>query len=189
MLAAVPFLLSWHQGPISPSAVHSFCRKLRQNESHQSRSFGGCGIEITALFCWFYGKLLKCTAAHVPNASKQANIISFLLSLLPQISAWTYGRWSCRYFRVFFFLTLASTCYFPILERTSGGGVCNPPCHFELWDKDQTNSWDVLSPMVSELTYLGHILTSPGRVKVKKIGIWGLTVFRKKNFELRKIAK
>ena len=42
------------------------------------------------------------------------------------------------------------------------------PIEIELWDKDQTNSWNVLNPMVSELTSLGHILTPPGRVKEKK---------------------
>ena len=64
---------------------------------------------------------------------------------------------------------------FPILERTWGGG-CNPHAispliEIELWDKDQTNPWDVLSPMVPELTSLGYILTPPGRVKEKKIAI------------------
>ena len=82
-------------------------------------------------------------------------------------------------------LTLARTCYFPILERTWGGGGCNPPhaisplIEIELWDKDQTNLWDVLNPMVPELTSLGHILTPPGRVKEKKIAILRFTVFRK----------
>ena len=47
--------------------------------------------------------------------------------------------------------------------RTHMGG-CNPHAispliEIELWDEDQTNSWDVLSSMVPELTYLGHILT------------------------------
>ena len=73
-------------------------------------------------------------------------------------------------------LTLARTCYFPILERTWEGG-CNHPhaisplIEIELWDKDQTNLWDVLNPKVPELTSLGHILTPPGRVKEKKIAI------------------
>ena len=65
-----------------------------------------------------------------------------------------------------------------------GGAACHPhaispPIEIELWDKDQTNSWNVLSPVVTELTSLGHILTPPGRVKVKKIAIWWFTVFRK----------
>ena len=72
-------------------------------------------------------------------------------------------------------LTLARTCYFPILERTWGGGATphaiSPLIEIELWDKDQTNLWDVLNPMVPSLTPLGHILTPPGRVKVKKIAI------------------
>ena len=71
-------------------------------------------------------------------------------------------------------LTLARTCYFPILERTWGAAtphVISPLIEIELWCKNQTNPWDVLSPMVSELTFLGHILTPPGRVKLKKIAI------------------
>ena len=72
-------------------------------------------------------------------------------------------------------LTLARTCYFPILERTWGEGVqphaISPLIEIELWDIDHTNLWDVLSPMVPELTSVGHILTPPGRVKVKKIAI------------------
>ena len=54
------------------------------------------------------------------------------------------------------------------------GDGCNPHAispliKIELWDKDKMNSWDVLTPMVPELTSLGHTLTPPGRVKVKKI--------------------
>ena len=66
-----------------------------------------------------------------------------------------------------------------------GGGGLQPPhaisplIEIELWDKDQTNLWDVLNPMVPGLTSLGHILTPPGRVKEKKIAISGFTVFRK----------
>ena len=56
--------------------------------------------------------------------------------------------------------------------------VISPLIEIELWDKDQTNLWDVLNPMVSGLTSLGHILTPPGRVKEKKIAISGFTVFR-----------
>ena len=55
----------------------------------------------------------------------------------------------------------------------------SPLIEIELWDKDQTNLWDVLNPMVPGLTSLGHILTPPGRVKEKKIAISGFTVFRK----------
>ena len=40
-----------------------------------------------------------------------------------------------------------------------------PLIEIELRDKDQTNAWDVVSPMIPELTSLGHILTPPGRVK------------------------
>ena len=53
-------------------------------------------------------------------------------------------------------LTLARTCYFPILERTWGGATphaISPLFEIELW----------------ELISLGHILTPPGRVKEKKI--------------------
>ena len=50
-----------------------------------------------------------------------------------------------------------------------GGGATShamsPLIKIELWDKDQTNPWDVLSPMVPEMTCLGHILTPPGQVK------------------------
>ena len=57
-----------------------------------------------------------------------------------------------------------------------GGGGCNPHAislliEIELWDKDQTIPWDVLSPMVPVLTSLGHILTPLGRIKEKKIAI------------------
>ena len=68
-------------------------------------------------------------------------------------------------------LALAGTA-FPH-PRTHMGG-CNPHAvspliEIELRDKDQTNPRDVLSPMVPKLTSLGHILTPPGQVKVKKI--------------------
>ena len=64
------------------------------------------------------------------------------------------------------------------------GGVApphaiSPLIEIELWDKDLTSPWDVLSPTVPDLTFLGHILTPPGRVKEKKIAISGFTVFRK----------
>ena len=56
-------------------------------------------------------------------------------------------------------LTLARTCYFPILERTWGVVatphvivMSTPLIEIELWDKDQANPWDVLSSMVLELT-------------------------------------
>ena len=93
-------------------------------------------------------------------------------------------------------LTLARTCYFPILERTWGGGVWLQPPHaisplieIELWDKDQTNLWDVLNPMVPGLTSLGHILTPPGRVKEKKDSDFRIYSFSQITFELRKIAE
>ena len=77
-----------------------------------------------------------------------------------------------------------------------GGGWLQPPhaisplIEIELWDKDQTNLWDVLNPMVPGLTSLGHILTPPGRVKEKKIAIFRLTVFFSQiTLELRKIAE
>ena len=62
---------------------------------------------------------------------------------------------------------------FPHPRTHMGGGVqpphvISPLIELELWGKDQTNSWDVLSPMVPELTSLGHILTPPGRVKEKR---------------------
>ena len=47
----------------------------------------------------------------------------------------------------------------------------SPLIKIELWDKEQTNPWDVLNPMVPELTSLSHILTPPGRVKEKMIAI------------------
>ena len=69
-------------------------------------------------------------------------------------------------------LTFARTCYFPHPRTHMGGGATphaiSPLIEIELWDKDQTNPWDVLSRMVSELTSLGHILTPPGRAKEKK---------------------
>ena len=85
-------------------------------------------------------------------------------------------------------LTLARTCYFPILERT--WGVATPRAistliEIELWGNDQTNPWDVLSPMVPELISLGHILTLPGRVK-EKIAILRFTVFFANNFGTKK---
>ena len=54
-----------------------------------------------------------------------------------------------------------------------GGGVQSPHAispliEVDLWDKDQTNLWDVLNPMVPGLTSLGHIFTPPGRVKEKR---------------------
>ena len=64
----------------------------------------------------------------------------------------------------------------------------SPLIETELWDKDQTNPWDVLSPMVLELTSLGHILTHPGRVKEKKIAIFRFS-FLQITLTLRKIAE
>ena len=71
-----------------------------------------------------------------------------------------------------YYFTLARPCYFPILERTWGEvatpHVISPLIEIELWDKDQTNAWDVVSPMIPELTSLDHILTPAGRVKEKR---------------------
>ena len=60
--------------------------------------------------------------------------------------------------------------------RTHVGGGCNPLAispliEIELWNKDQTYLWDVLSPTVPDLTSIGHMLTPSGRVKEKKIAI------------------
>ena len=65
---------------------------------------------------------------------------------------------------------------FPHPRTHMGGGVqpahdISPLIEIELWDENQTNPWDVLNPMVPELTSLGHILTPPGRVKEKKMAI------------------
>ena len=91
-------------------------------------------------------------------------------------------------------LTLARTCYLSILERTWGGGGCNPHAissliEIELWDKDQTISWNVLSPMVPELTSLDHILTPPGRVKEKKDSDFKIYSFSLITLKLRKRTK
>ena len=78
---------------------------------------------------------------------------------------------------------------FPHPRTHMGGGglhphAMSPLIEIELWDKDQTNLWDVLNPMVPGLTSFGHILTPPGRVKEKKI-----YRFSQITFELRKIAE
>ena len=91
-----------------------------------------------------------------------------------------------------FALTLARTCYFPILERTWGGGIATPHAispliKIELWNKGQKNPWDVLNPMVPGLTSLSHILTPPGRVK--KDSDLRIYRFSQITFELRKIAE
>ena len=59
---------------------------------------------------------------------------------------------------------------FPHPRMHMGEGVApiSPLIEIELWDKDHTNPWDVLSPVVPELNSLSHILTPPGRVKDKK---------------------
>ena len=60
---------------------------------------------------------------------------------------------------------------FPHPRTHMGGGVATPHhaisplIEIELRDKDQTNPWDVLSPLVPKLTSLGHILTPPGAAK------------------------
>ena len=58
----------------------------------------------------------------------------------------------------------------------------------ELWEKDQTNPWDLLSPMARELTSLGHIFTLPGRVKEKR-AILRFTVFFAINFGTKKYSR
>ena len=89
-------------------------------------------------------------------------------------------------------LTLARTCSFPILERTWGGlqlatpHAISPLIEIKLWDKDQTNPWAVLNPMVSGLTSLGHILTLPGRVKEKKDSDLRIYGFFANNFQTKK---
>ena len=71
-----------------------------------------------------------------------------------------------------------------------GRGVATPHAispliEIELWDKDQTNLWDVLNPMVPGLTSLGHILTPPGRVKEKRWRFEDLRFFAN-NFQTKK---
>ena len=63
----------------------------------------------------------------------------------------------------------------------------SPLTKIELWDNNQTNPWDVLSPMVPGLTSLGYILTPPGRVK--KDSDLRIYRFSQITFELRKIAE
>ena len=79
--------------------------------------------------------------------------------------------------------SIARTCYFAILERTwGGGGGCHPPravsplLVLELRDKNQRILWDVANPTVPDFTPLGHTLTFPGQVKLKKIAIYGCFV-------------
>ena len=62
-----------------------------------------------------------------------------------------------------------------------GGGVATPPRRFapvvlELRDKNQRILWDVANPTVPDFTPLGHTLTFPGQVKLKKIAIYGCFV-------------
>ena len=76
--------------------------------------------------------------------------------------------------------------------RTHIGG-CNPHAispliEIELWDENQTNHWDVLSPMVPELTSSGYSLSPPGRGKEKKSDL-RIYRFSQITFELRKIAE
>ena len=65
-----------------------------------------------------------------------------------------------------------------------GGGLPPPPraisplIEIELRDKDQSIFWDVFSIIVPELTALGHMLTLPGQVKLKKIAFSSRAVFR-----------
>ena len=80
---------------------------------------------------------------------------------------------------------------FPHPRTHMGGGATPhailPLIEVEQWGKDQTNPWDILSPMVPELTSLGHILNLPGQVKVKKSDL-RIYLFSQITFELRKIA-
>ena len=83
---------------------------------------------------------------------------------------------------------------FPHPRTHTGGGIVTPHAisplvEIKLWDKDQTNPWDVLSPMVPELTSLGHILTPPGRVKEKTESDLRIYRFSQITFELRTIAE
>ena len=70
----------------------------------------------------------------------------------------------------------------PHLRTHMGGGVLPhailPLIEIELWDENETTPWDVLSPTVPVLISSSHILTSPGRVKVKMIAILRCIVFR-----------
>ena len=82
---------------------------------------------------------------------------------------------------------------FPIPRMYLHGGLhphaISPLIEIELWYKDQTNLWGVLSPIVPDLTSLGHILTSPGRVKEKNDSDLTVNRFSQIIFELRKIAE
>ena len=76
---------------------------------------------------------------------------------------------------------------FPHPRAHMGGHphAISPLIEIELWDKDSTNRWYVVSPTVPESTTLGYILTPPGRVKVKKIAILRCTVCAN-NFRTKK---
>ena len=82
---------------------------------------------------------------------------------------------------------------FPHHRTHMGGGGCNPHVisplnEIELWNKDQTNPWDLLSAIVPELTSLGHILTPPPRSgQRKEDSDFKIYSFSQITLELRKI--
>ena len=80
-------------------------------------------------------------------------------------------------------ITLPRTCYFPILERTWGGGF-QPPCHFvPNWDRtvgQKPNKSLRCSGSNSTRVDLFRSYLDPSRSRQrKKIAVWGYTVFRK----------
>ena len=79
-------------------------------------------------------------------------------------------------------LTLARTTYFPILDRTWGGGTPSPrlAClliEIERRNKDKRKDRDVLNLTIADFTTLGHILTFPGQVKKKYVAFLGRSSF------------
>ena len=77
--------------------------------------------------------------------------------------------------------------------RTHMGGGCNPHAispliEIELWAKDQTNPWDVLNPMVPELTSWSYLDPSRSDQR-KKDSDLRIYRFSQITFELRKIAE
>ena len=60
----------------------------------------------------------------------------------------------------------------------------SPLIEIETRGKDQTNLEDLPSRKLSELTSLGHILTPPGQVKLKKIAFSDKMDFSRITFEL-----
>ena len=78
---------------------------------------------------------------------------------------------------MFYFLTLARTSYFVILDRTWEGGchpsrlVC-PLIEIELCNKNKEKYRDVVNLNITDFTTLGQILTFPGQVKQKMLLFW-----------------